>query len=91
MRRTFRGQTAAAAQNSAGGPNATVRAVSAVGIYLVYCSARPPVPCSRCTAGGFLVPLRIEGDVSFGQYMRYMGRKSPLSGPACCTPYSTPL
>jgi hypothetical protein len=30
------------------------------------------------TGGGFHEPLMIEGDVSFGQYIRIMGRKSPF-------------
>ena len=41
------------------------------------------VPCPTAwsaltTCGAFQVPLRIEGDVSFGQYMRIIGRKSPF-------------
>ena len=30
------------------------------------------------TAGGFHVPLRIEGSFSFGQYMRIIAMKSPF-------------
>ena len=44
--------------------------LSATARHLLYCSARAPVPCARCTAGGFQLPSpagRIEGGVVFGQ------------------------
>jgi hypothetical protein len=33
---------------------------------------------TRSTLGGFQVPLRIEGVLSFGQYMRNIGIKAPV-------------
>lgn len=36
-----------------------------------------PAYCTFCTRGGVQEPSRIEGLVSFGQYMRSIGRKAP--------------
>jgi len=51
---------------------------TAVGRTLQRCNYTRPFQPAFCTAGGFQVSSRIDGGLSFGQYMRSIGMNSPL-------------